>query len=111
MLNYCLVLVVYIYFLRLAPKTYAAVCLDSNNDKYACKGVSHRTNVLHYEDYKSALYQGTIHYMENVTFKSAGGIMKTIRTKKRGLVNLCNKNYTNDDLITTRPFKKPKYIS
>lgn len=100
-----------LYNFSLAPKTYMAIDYDEiEDDKIACKGVSKRTNSLRYEQFKDTLYNGTTYQMTNISFRDQAGTMKTIKTTKRGLVNVNNKSFTNDDLVTTSPFKKPRYM-
>ena len=95
----------------LGPKAYCAIDYDGvEPNKIAAKGVSKRTNVLRYEQFKDSLYNGTVYQMTNVSFRDIRGKMTTIKTRKRGLVNINNKSFTNDDLVTTVPFKKAKYL-
>ena len=95
----------------LAQKIYAAVDYDGKEEtKMAHKGISKHTNKLRYDQFKETLYGGTTFLAENVTFRDRGGTMVTLKTRKRGLVNVNSKSFTYEDFVTTQPFKKPKYV-
>ena len=40
--------------------------------------------------------------MESYSFRDLGGTMKTVKTRKLGLVNANNKSFNNSDLLATR---------
>ena len=95
----------------LAPKTYCATDFDGKeDDKVAAKGVSKKNNSLGYQNYKEVLYDGVKWQGTNVSFLHRKGRMVTARQTKRALKNINDKSYTEDDMVCTRPFKRPRYI-
>ena len=95
----------------MAPKTYCATDFDGKeDDKVAAKGVSKKNNSLRYQNYKEVLYDGVKWQGTNVSFLYRQGKMVTARQTKRALKNINDKSYTEDDMVCTRPFKRPRYI-
>ena len=95
----------------LAPKSYCATDFDrKEDDKVACKGVSKKDNPLNYQVYKDILYKDAKWQGTNVSFLRRQGKIVTARTTKRSLRNINYKTYIEDDMVCTRPFKRPRYI-
>ena len=92
-------------FSSLGPKSYFALDFDSEKFKRSSKGVQHRTK-LDYEDYKTVLYSGEKHKVQNTSIRLRNHQMQTMTTAKIGLSETFCKAFVCDDRITVKPFKK-----
>ena len=93
-----------IYF-SLAPKTYFAFDLDTDDVKRSSKGVQKRYR-LTYDDYKRVLYEDQIVQAENVSIRVFRNEMSTVEVKKSGLQNKHIKSFVHADKISVSPFTK-----
>ena len=87
------------------PKSYYAICRESNNFKRSSKGVQHRIE-LSYEHFKDVVYKSECKEVKNVSIRVFDGTMSTVETKKIGLRNVFSKGYVGEDRVTITPFNR-----
>ena len=87
------------------PKTYFAICRDSDEFKRSSKGVQLRT-ALTYEQFKAVVYENACIPVKNVSIRVFKGQMSTVETNKVGLQNIFIKGYVEEDQVTVRPFSR-----
>ena len=89
----------------IAPKSYFAICKDTEKWKRSTKGIQHSQTVT-YEEFKRSLYENEVKQVQVKSIRQHENSMKTIVSNKVGLRNAHIKSFVENDKITTRPFTR-----